>query len=420
MKSVKQKKLHFAWIVLLGTCIFMGLARGGINNTGGLFMVPVMADIGCGAGQFMLYYSVSSIVTFLFLPVAGKMMEKYDIRLLLVAGIVLQAGAFALFGLMTSIWGWYIMAIPLSMGSVFTTQIGGPVLIGKWFQKYNGLAVGIMMASSSLIGAVLQPFASSLITDLGWRYAYMIVGAIIIGIGVPAILATIRVSPEKQGLQPLGAEGCDNSARCNNESLDGVTANTAYKSLPFWLLMIFVFFMTAVASFSQHIPSYAAQLGYDTNFAGASMSFFMIGSLSGSLLFGFLNDRIGAKMTTIFALICGVFAMIFAIFMGKQPLFFNGSTAILGLSSAAVGTMAPLLTTSLFGQKEYSKIYSVIAMGMAFAGIVAMPGYGFIYDAVKSYIPALWMIMVLLMICITCIVVAYSSKHSLEKRGLWY
>ena len=82
--------------------------------------------------------------------------------------------------------------------------------------------------------------------------------------------------------------------------------------------------------------------------------------------------------------------------------------------------MAPLLTTSLFGQKEYSKIYSVIAMGMAFAGIVAMPGYGFIYDAVKSYIPALWMIMVLLMICITCIVVAYSSKHSLEKRGLWY
>lgn len=49
MKSVKQKKLHFAWIVLLGTCIFMGLARGGINNTGGLFMVPVMADIGCGA-----------------------------------------------------------------------------------------------------------------------------------------------------------------------------------------------------------------------------------------------------------------------------------------------------------------------------------------------------------------------------------
>lgn len=360
----------------------------------------------------MLYYSVSSIVTFLFLPIAGKMMAKYDIRLLLAAGIVLQAGAFALFGLMTSVWGWYIMAIPLSMGSVFTTQIGGPVLIGNWFRRYNGLAIGMMMASSSLIGAVLQPFASGLITDLGWRYAYMIIGAIIIGIGVPVILTTIRISPEKQGLQPLGAGKCDNSVRRNDENLDGVTAKAAYRSLPFWLLIIFTFFMTVVASFSQHIPSYAAQLGYNTNFAGIAMSFFMIGSLSGSLLFGVLSDRIGAKLTTIFALLCDVLAMMFAIFAGVQPLFFNGSTAILGFSSAAVGTMVPLLTTSLFGQKEYSKIYSVVAMGMALAGIVAMPGYGFIYDAVKSYIPALWMIVALLLVCIVCIMVAYSSRHS--------
>lgn len=69
---MKIKKLHPAWIVLFGVCLFMGLARGGINNTGGLFMVPVMADTGCGAGEFMLYYSVSSLVTFLFLPAAGS------------------------------------------------------------------------------------------------------------------------------------------------------------------------------------------------------------------------------------------------------------------------------------------------------------------------------------------------------------
>ena len=415
--KVKDKRLHFAWIVLLGACIFMGLARGGINNTGGLFMVPVMTDIGCGAGEFMLYYSVSSIVTFLFLPIAGKLMTKHDIRLLLVAGLIFQAGSFASFGLMNSICGWYVMAVPLSIGSVFTTQIGGPVLIGNWFRKYNGFAVGIMMASSSLIGAILQPFASNLITGFGWRYAYMIVGAVIMAIGIPVILFTIRISPEQKGLQPLGAGEYVNSMENDPEVLSGVTAKTAYKSISFWLLIVFVFLMTAVASFSQHIPSYAAQLGYDTNFAGAAMSFFMIGSLSGSLLFGLLNDRIGAQVTTIFALICGVVAMMLAIFLGNHPLFFNGATAILGFSSAAVGTMAPLLTTSIFGQKEYSKIYSVIAMGMAFAGIVAMPGYGFIYDAVKSYVPALWMIIVLLFICAGCIIAAFSAKKRMERKS---
>jgi leucyl aminopeptidase len=34
---------------LFGNCVFMGLARGGINNAGGLFMAPVMEELGCGA-----------------------------------------------------------------------------------------------------------------------------------------------------------------------------------------------------------------------------------------------------------------------------------------------------------------------------------------------------------------------------------
>lgn len=382
-------------------------------------MVPVMADIGCGAGEFMLYYSVSSIVTFLFLPTAGKLMEKYDIRLLLVAGLVLQAGSFAAFGLMKSIWGWYIMAIPLSIGSVFTTQIGGPVLIGNWFKKYNGLAVGIMMASSSLIGAVFQPFASSLITSLGWRYAYIGMGAVIAVVGIPAILLTIRTNPRKKGMRPLGEDSPPHTLAGNDTVPHGVTAHTAKKSTAFWFLVIFVFFVTAVASFSQHIPSYASQLGYDTNFAGAAMSFFMLGSLCGSLIFGLLSDKIGAQATTIFALACGITAMIVIIFGGDQPLLFSISTAVFGFSSAAVGTMAPILTTTIFGKKEYSKIYATVAMGMAFAGVVAMPGYGFIYDVLGSYIPVLWIIAVMLLVCMFCIIAAFIGKKQLQKKGLW-
>lgn len=417
MTKIGTGKIHFAWIVLVGTCIFMGLARGGINNTGGLFMVPVMTNVGCGAGEFMLYYSISSIVTFLFLPIAGKLMAKYDIKHLLTVGLLLQAGSFASFGLMRSIWGWYIMAIPLSIGSVFTTQIGGPVLIGNWFKKYNGLAIGIMMASSSLIGAVFQPFASHLITDFGWRYAYFIVGAVIAAVGIPSILLTIYQEPRKKGLRPLGEDSV--RTQTSEDILTGVTANKAQKSAAFWCLIIFVFFITAVASFSQHIPSYASQLGYDTNFAGSAMSFFMLGSLCGSLLFGFLSDKIGTQATTLFALLCGVIAMIIAIVGGQFPILFIASTGIFGFSSAAVGTMSPVLTNAIFGQKEYGKIYSTVAMGMAFAGIIAMPGYGFFYDAVKSYVPVLWMIIAMLLICIVCIFAAFIGEKQLKKCGYW-
>ncbi|CAM5705719.1 MFS transporter OS=Lysinibacillus sphaericus OX=1421 GN=LS41612_21605 PE=4 SV=1 [Lysinibacillus sphaericus] len=39
-----------------------------------------------------------------FLPIGGKLMAKYDTRMLLSIAIILQAGAFALFG-MLSVYG---------------------------------------------------------------------------------------------------------------------------------------------------------------------------------------------------------------------------------------------------------------------------------------------------------------------------
>lgn len=418
-KKTPRRNFHFAWVVLAGTCIVMGLARGGISNAGGLFMAPVMADLGCGAGEFMLYFSTSSIATFLFLPLAGKLTDRYDIRLLLVAGLALQAGAFALFGTLRSIWGWYILSVPMAIGAVFTTQIAGPVLIGRWFKKHNGLAMGIMMAAVGLFGAVLQPMAGRLIAGRGWRQGYMILGAAALAAGVPAVLLAIRGRPEEKGLCPLGAgESAGESASAVAAS-QGVTAEKARGSAAFWALALFLFFITAAASFAQHVPKYADQLGFDAAFAGGSMGFFMAGMLVGSLLLGLLSDRAGVKAAVLFALGGGMVSVLMLIFLGAQPLLFDLAVALFGVSCAAVGTLGPLLTGAVFGQKEYAKIYASAAMGMALAGIAALPGYGFVYDAAKSYIPVLWGIGVLLAMCGVCVLAAFVGKKKLVRAGLW-
>lgn len=298
-----QRKIHFAWVVLFGICVFMGLARGGINNAGGLFMAPVMEELGCGAGKFMLYFSISSIATFVFLPVAGKLMGKYDIRLLLVLSLFFHAGSFALFGLMQNIWGWYILSVPMAMGSVLKTQIGGPVLIGNWFKKYTGLATGIMMAAAGLFGTVLQPLAGNLIVSMGWRQAYFALGGLVLAGSVPVVLLTIRFAPQKKGMLPFGAEQAEK--RIGPRESTGISAPKARKTVAFLALVLFMFFVTAVASFAQHLPKYADQLGFDAVFAGKAMGIFMMGTLVGALTFGLLSDKIGAQITTILALVCG-------------------------------------------------------------------------------------------------------------------
>ncbi|WP_042348049.1 MFS transporter [Bacillus massiliigorillae] len=419
----QKKKIHFAWWVLLGLSIMIGLARGGINNAGGLFLTPVTQDLGIEMGTLTLYFSISSIVTMIFLPIAGKMMAKYDIRSLLIGGIILQAGSFAMFGLMNSVWGWYIFSIPMAVGSIFVNQMAGPVLINNWFKKHNGLALGIMMAAVGAFGAVIQPLAGNLIASQGWRYTYLILGIAVIVVVIPVVLLLIRMAPQQKGLLPYGmtvSDSNDDKKEEHTEDINkGVTFAIAKKSYAFYALFLFFFFVTAIGSFAQHIAPFAMGIGYDIKFAGSVMGAFMVGMLVGALAFGFLTDKIGSKNTALFAMIVGLVSMVMLLTAADHPTMFTLAIGIFGFITASIGTLTPLLTTELFGIKEYSQIFATAALGLAIAGIVALPGYGFVYQFTGSYTYVLWSIIAMLIINIVLILVAFKGKKKLEKEGLW-
>lgn len=100
-----QNKFHYAWIILIALSIIVGIGKGAVNNTAGLFLPPVTEDLGIGMGTLTLYFSISAIVTMIFFQIGGKLMAKYDTRYIIVAGIILQAGSFALFGTMKHVLG---------------------------------------------------------------------------------------------------------------------------------------------------------------------------------------------------------------------------------------------------------------------------------------------------------------------------
>ncbi|ETT86764.1 MFS transporter [Viridibacillus sp. FSL R5-0477] len=423
--STNKKKIHYAWWLLLGLSIMVGLAKGGIMTAGGLFLTPVTEDLGIGMGSLTLYFSISSIVTMIFLPLAGKIIAKYDIRTVLVTAIILQAGSFAMFGLMNSVWGWYLFCIPMSIGSIFVTQIAGPVLINNWFKKHNGLAIGIMVASGGIFGAILQPMAGNLIASEGWRTTYFILGGIVIAIVVPIVLLTIRMSPKQKGLQPLGLEVEINknedpsSVKVESNTNTGISAAIAKKSSAFYALLLFFFFITAISSFGQHVAPFAMGLGYDVKFAGGAMGFWQVGVLIGALAFGILSDKIGAKNTAIFAMLLGLVPIAILLTVPDNSTMFSLAIGIYGFVVASLGTLGPLLTTAIFGNKEYGQIYASAVIGLAVAGIVALPGYGYVFQLTGSYTFVLYAIAFMLVINVVLIIMAFIGKKKLVQAGHW-
>ena len=103
MEQVPKRRLHYAWIVLIGLIIIRGFAGGGINMTSGLFLSPVSKELGIGIGSLSLYLSITSIVMILWLPTSGKMVNRYDIKWVALISGALQCLSFIGFGFMKNV-----------------------------------------------------------------------------------------------------------------------------------------------------------------------------------------------------------------------------------------------------------------------------------------------------------------------------
>lgn len=121
------------------------------------------------------------------------------------------------------------------------------------------------------------------------------------------------------------------------------------------------------------------------------------------------NEKFHARKTTVLFLSLGIIGF-------TMGLFCHGSyiIAAIGMGLVAVGFsyqvgMTPVIPAEVFGQKEYSILYSYISMAVSIAGIFFTPGLGLIYDTFHSY-------NIGIIICIFCWVIgAVFILFSLKK-----
>lgn len=411
---MKTKKIHFAWVVLVGVILIRGIVGGGINTVSGLFLKPVSDDIGVGIGQLSIYLSISSVVMLIWLPIAGKLLNKYDVKWLSIIAVVLQAGSFIGFGFMNSVWGWYILAVPIIMGGTILSNLLGPVLINRWFAKNNGLILGILIAFVGIFAAFLQPLTTTFISSYGWRFAYKALGGITFIVVILSALFFIKNYPKDINLKPYGyVEGTSNNT---TEKLEGIDISIASKSSSFFLLILFIIALTGYGVFVQHISTYGLQLNYTLESIGFALSLSSIGMSIGALAIGVLADKLGVVVTSIGVAIIGIISVVLYIISGSSFILFIIATFLQGLANSAIGVLSPILTLKFYGKKDYEKIYSNVMVGIPIASIILVPAYGFIYDLFGGYYYVLIFLLFLMVVSLLSIIFAWRSRCKLINK----
>lgn len=385
--AVLEQKIHYAWFILIACLGFYSVLIGICGNTAGIFLAPVMNDLGWSRTAASQYLGIWPLVAAVSQPFAGKILQKYDPRYILTAAVTLFCVAYMLTSQATQVWQWNLFGVIYGITATFFMYLAVPVLINAWFNKNVGFNIGLASAMLSLVAAFAAPIAQSIITAYGWQTARLYLGMAAFVFCVPVTYLFVRKNPEMLGLKKYGEdEVVEESAAANVLIVDhAVSLKRAAANPAFYLIILIACVFTLCATFFQQIPTYAAKGPLGAAAGAMAVSIIMVGGIIGKFILGYVSDRFGATVAGTFACLCGAIGIFISSKSGSAISLFYIGMAIFGMGYAALSVINPMLTKQSFGIKYYSEIYSWIIMAIFLMSSVGPTLWAQIYDRTGGF-----------------------------------
>lgn len=241
--SVKERqgRIHYAWWVLVACCMMMLGGQGIINNCSGIFYAPAAEAYGVGRGDISFYRTVANLATCCALPLAGKYLPRWNVRIVLPVAMGIVCISAASMPLCAEVWMWYVIGAIQGLLGAFVFLVPAPIILANWFYKRTGFAVGFAMAFSGLGGVVFNPIISYAVALWGWQTAYLVYAGLAALVTLPFLIFVMRYKPEDVGLKPYGWE--ERSSANDEDDVSeakGVTLHDAVRSPVFWMTLLLI------------------------------------------------------------------------------------------------------------------------------------------------------------------------------------
>lgn len=389
-----------------------------LTNLQGLFFVSVSEHLGVSRSQFSLYYTIQCFASMFTGFFAGSLLSKYKtrLRILLTAVVIVQVLSFFLFSRAESLVLFFVVAIFLGVANGFNLHVLVGILVNNWFDKKRGLIMGITMAMSSIMGAILSPSISVLIAE-NWRTGYLVISIGTLITMLPVALIA-KYSPEMDGRKPWGEGEEIPAAGGTAADTSGVPYAAALKSTAFYCCALVLFFATGWSCFTNALPGYVESIGYEAVVVGYCSSSYMVGGIIGKIVCGYLIDKLGILKSLIIVSVLSIIGMLLLMLMAPGAFWAIIAGGVLfGLGMGILGVYPAIIVRTCFGNKDYSKIYSNVNTLMWVSSMVLIPVYNFIYDATGSYVPGMWAAIGFLVLCFICCSIAINSSKKLPRES---
>ena len=128
------------WIVIIG-CV-LDAVKGGTYNTGlTLYFLPVLNELNLSRAATSLPFSLAKLESALGGPLAGYLIDRFDLRVVMMLGTLMAGLGFVLLGFTHSYWLFVLVFVgPVTTGFQLGFNQATLAVVNHWFRRKIGRA----------------------------------------------------------------------------------------------------------------------------------------------------------------------------------------------------------------------------------------------------------------------------------------
>jgi MFS family permease len=329
-------------------------------------------------------------------PFAAALMDRFGIRRVTAAALVLVAAGSGLTVFMTASWQLLLCwGVLVGLGTGSMAMVFGATIANRWFVSRRGLVLGVLTAGGAAGQLVFLPLLAWLADRHGWRSASVTVAVAALAV-VPLVVLVLRERPADVGLRPYGATGDEpDLPPSGGAARTAVTAlRSAAPTKAFWLLAggFLICGASTNGLVGTHFIPAAHDHGMPDTTAAGLLALVGVFDIVGTIASGWLTDRMDSRR------LLGWYYALRGLSLLVLPMLFASSPQpsmlvfVLFYGLDWVATVPPTITLAreVFGPTRGTIVFGWIFAAHQIGAAIAAGVAGAIRTSLGSYTLAWW------------------------------
>lgn len=388
-RLVKNTPFFYGWIVLVSGTFGMIMTSPGQTYVISMFVDHFITDLSVDRTTVSALYTGATLAGSLALPTIGRFIDRHGSRKAVVV-ITLLFGLACLgmsrtAGMISLALGFVALRM-LGQGSMSLVSVN---VINQWWVRRRGAVMGLSGMAAALLGTGLfPPLVNRLISALGWRPAFVVLGLILLFVMLPIGWFLFRDTPELYGLSPDGQKP-EQLATENQVPEEGWRLEEARRTSTFWIVSAG---LACIAMLITALHFHVVSIFEDSGLARsvAADIFFPIAATTSvvTLVSGILKDKFPVKYLLAASLVTTGSSVLLASHVHSFQIALCYGLC-LGVTAGLFRTVSGVVWADLFGRTHLGAI-SGLATTLIVAGSALGPlPLGYARDLLGGYTMAL-------------------------------